>query len=239
MHDLATSSTQAAKTKATRVLLADRDSGRCGRWLDQLVKQPTIEDVRCVEALEDIRAMEPDLPFDVCLVGADSFPPEDLVEAIGWIREAHPRCRVVVHEVPTDPDLTVRFLEAGAWSYVPERACSRDVVRTLEAAGRGESTLPPQVAGEVIRRIRQLSIVYGDDLPRVSALQNLTPREREILSLIARRMSNLEIARELVVEVGTVKNHIHSLLKKLGVGSRHEAAALGWQEGLVVENVPD
>jgi DNA-binding NarL/FixJ family response regulator len=75
-------------------------------------------------------------------------------------------------------------------------------------------------------------------LPSPGALQELTPREREILALIARRLSNMEIAQELVVEVGTVKNHVHSVLKKLGVDNRYEAAAFSVQTGAFVEAVP-
>jgi DNA-binding NarL/FixJ family response regulator len=220
-----------------RILLADGDSDRCTRWLNQLAKHPGIENVRCVDALDDVRAMELPLPFDVCLVSAGSFPPDDLVAFIAWMTAAQPQCRTIVHESPIESELPLRCLEAGAWSCLPERANPQDVLHALEAAGRGESLLAPEVAGEVIRRIRQLSVVGGQDPPGLGVSQELTPREREILALVTRRMSNSEIARELVVEVGTVKNHVHSLLKKLGVESRHEAAALGLQEGLVEDVV--
>lgn len=220
-----------------RILLADEDSDRCTRWLNQFAKQPEVENVRCVDALDDIRAIESPLPFDVCLASAGSFSADDLAAFIGWMKATHPHCRVLVHEGPIESDLALRFLEAGAWSYLPERATSQDVLRALEAARRGESVLSPEVAGEVIRRIRHLSFVQGQDPPGLGALGELTPREREILALVTRRMSNSEIARELVVEVGTVKNHVHSMLKKLGVASRDEAAALGVQEGLVEDVV--
>ncbi len=216
-----------------RILLADGDSDRCTRWLNQFAKQPEFESVRCSDSLEATRAMPAPLPFDICLVSAASFPADDLAAFIGWMRQAHPQCRVLIHDGPIEPELALRFLEAGAWSCLPERATSRAVIRALKAASNGETTLSPEVAGEVIRRIRQLSFVQGADLPGLGAIQDLTPREREILSLITRRMSNLEIARELVVEVGTVKNHVHSMLKKLGVDNRHEAATICLQEGMV------
>jgi DNA-binding NarL/FixJ family response regulator len=131
----------------------------------------------------------------------------------------------------------VAFLESGAWACVPERASPQEILRAVEAAGRGEAQLSPRTGGSLIRRIRQLSMSTTHTVPGPSALEELTPRERQILALIARRMSNLEIAEELVVEVGTVKNHVHSVLKKLGVDNRYEAAAFGVQTGAFVEAV--
>ncbi|HET7009326.1 MAG TPA: response regulator transcription factor [Anaerolineales bacterium] len=223
--------------KRWRVLIADVDSLRCTRWLNEFAKQPLIQSVRCVEGLEDLRALEGEFPFDVVLASAEAYRPEELIGMMGWMRRTHPGVKVVIDGVPRENGVGLRLLEGGAWAYIPERATSLEVVRCLEAAARGEAVLAPQTAGALIRRLRELSLAHADRLPGPSALQELTPREREILALMARRMSNSEIAQELVVEVGTVKNHVHSVLKKLGVDNRYEAAAFGVQAGAFAETV--
>jgi DNA-binding NarL/FixJ family response regulator len=220
------------------ILIADPDSTRCMRWLNEFAKQPGIGRVRSVERIEDLRSMNGDFCYDVVLAHAGSYQPEDLVAMIGWMRRTHPGCKVVVDGVPGENGKALRFLEAGAWACLPERATTQEALGCLEAAGRGEIPLNPKTAGALIQRIRQLSMAHTHRLPSPGALQELTPREREILALIARRLSNMEIAQELVVEVGTVKNHVHSVLKKLGVDNRYEAAAFGVQTGAFVEAVP-
>jgi DNA-binding NarL/FixJ family response regulator len=223
--------------KPWRVLMADRDSTRCMRLLNEFAKQPAIGTVRCVEGIDDLRAMDGDFTFDIVLASAESHRTEDVLAMIGWIRRTHPACKVVVNGSPREDGKAVAYLECGAWACVPERATPQEVLRAVEAAGRGEAQLCPRTAGALIRRIRQLSLSSSHSLPGPSALEELTPRERQILALMARRMSNLEIAEELVVEVGTVKNHVHSVLKKLGVDNRYEAAAFGVQAGAFAEAV--
>ena len=210
-----------------RLLLADPDSGRCTCWLNEFAKLPSIESVRCLDALVDLRDYDEDFPFDAVLMSAAGYPLSEIHSAMEWIRRNHPGPRLIVFGVPEESRQAIGFLEAGAWAVLSDRATAGDLGQCLQAAARGEARLSPVVAGEVLRRIRQLSTARVHGLPNASPLPSLTRREREILDLIARRLSNQEIARELVIEVGTVKNHVHSVLKKLGVASRYEAAAFG------------
>ena len=213
--------------KPWRLVLADRNSERCTRWANEFAKLRALENVRFLDSLEDLRGLENGFPFEAVLVSAASYAPPEILASIEWIRRAQPACRVIVFAVPEENGQTIEFLEAGAWAVLTDRATTRELEQCVASAARGEVVLSPAMAGEVLQRIRRFSLVRVDGLPGVDAVQSLTRREREILSLIARRLSNQEIARELVVEVGTVKNHVHSVLKKLGVASRHEAAAFG------------
>lgn len=120
----------------------------------------------------------------------------------------------------------VRYIEAGASGYVLRDDTVQDLLANIRAARANEALVSPEIAMAVMSRMAELveqrqRIVYDD-----AAAGDLTPREREVLRLIARGKTNQEIADELVIEVGTVKNHVHSILSKLNVNSRHDAAAI-------------
>jgi NarL family two-component system response regulator LiaR len=121
-----------------------------------------------------------------------------------------------------------RILEAirlGALSYLPKTTAVDRVVEAVRAAAHGGSVLPPGIAGTLVRRMRQ-----GE---RRDPLDVLTPREREVLTALARGRSNSEIARSLSLGKETVKTHVSSILAKLGLADRTQAAIVGLQQGLV------
>ena len=111
--------------------------------------------------------------------------------------------------------------EAGVAGYVPRDASLDDLVAVIESAFRGEAICSPRIAGSLLRRIATLAAGQNGTMP----LAHLTGREREIVRLIDRGLSNKEIARDLGIEVATVKNHVHNILEKLQVRRRGEAAA--------------
>jgi NarL family two-component system response regulator LiaR len=121
-----------------------------------------------------------------------------------------------------------RILEAirlGALSYLPKTTAVDRVVEAVRAAAHGGSVLPPGIAGTLVRRMRQ-----GE---RRDPLDVLTPREREVLTALARGRSNSEIARSLSLGKETAKTHVSSILAKLGLADRTQAAIVGLQQGLV------
>jgi two-component system nitrate/nitrite response regulator NarL len=118
-------------------------------------------------------------------------------------------------------DDVVAIVEAGVAGYVPKEASVADLVSTLECVSRGEMPCSPRVAAGLSRRIAELA-------PDLDSLQrtSLTVRERQVLALVADDLSNKEIAQRLCIEVTTVKNHVHNMLEKLQVPTRHDAVAL-------------
>jgi DNA-binding NarL/FixJ family response regulator len=111
--------------------------------------------------------------------------------------------------------------EVGVAGYVPREGSLEDLVAAVESVGRGELLCSPQVAGSLLRRLAALALERGP----ASEGPRLTLREREIVGLIDQGLSNKDIARQLGIEVATVKNHVHSILEKLSVRRRGEAAA--------------
>jgi two-component system, NarL family, nitrate/nitrite response regulator NarL len=108
--------------------------------------------------------------------------------------------------------------EAGVSGYVTSDGTIDDIAAAATAVARGESTSSPTVATTLLRRVHKAAHRRGEP-------SRLTPREREILTLIDNGLSNKEIAADLSIEVSTVKNHVHNILEKLGARRRSEAVA--------------
>lgn len=134
------------------------------------------------------------------------------------------RPRVVVLGLIESHTSIVRWVEAGAQAYVPKDASVEELIENIRSAHRGDAHVSPEVAGALMRRLAEFAAWFEELQSSPMELSDLTPREMEVLQLVARDFSNQEIADELVVEVGTVKNHVHNILSKLEVSSRHEAA---------------
>ncbi len=167
---------------------------------------------------DEALASLPDLQADVVLV--DMAMPESL-GALRAIVERVPDGRVIAIGVLEDDDEVLSCAEVGAAGYVPREASLDDLVTVIESVARGEAICSPRVTASLLRRVAALAAGNGGGLPRAQ----LTSREREIVGLIDRGLSNKEIARDLGIEVATVKNHVHNILEKLQVHRRGEAAA--------------
>jgi len=150
----------------------------------------------------------------------------DLLEQI---REQQPAPKVLVMGVRERPQTIVRYIEAGAAGYVLQNETAEALIKKLKAAYADKAIVSPKVAAALMERLTQLAKL---DMPisyiksKETRLDELTARENEVIDLIAEGNSNQEIANELVIQCGTVKNHVHNILKKLDVNNRHEAASI-------------
>lgn len=134
--------------------------------------------------------------------------------------------KVVITAVPDSEEEVLRHIEQGASGYVGQTGTLEQILTTIRSVHADEAILPPRIAAALMARFASLTHNRGTVATGPEALDSLTSREMEVLELIRRGMSNSEIANELIIEVGTVKNHVHSILKKLEVPSRRAAAAL-------------
>ena len=176
----------------------------------------------------------PGLTIDTCGGGGDTAErvartAADIVLLDLRCRDSHrllqtlalfrPSARLIVFAVDDDDAEVLACAEAGASAYVPSDAPADELVQAIEMVVRGEQYLPPRVAAALLRRLA----AHEDEAVSESST-GLTSREREILALVVQGLSNKEIAARLNIEVATVKNHVHSVLIKLHVHSRGEAA---------------
>ena len=148
------------------------------------------------------------------------------IQATRQIRQVSPHTQVVVLTSYAQDELIFAAIKAGALSYLLKDADADTVLDAIHAAGRGEVVLHPRIA-------RRLMVeVSGSPRQRDPAAE-LTPREMEVLQLIAQGRSNAEIANTLVITERTVKAHVSNLLGKLHLSDRTQAAVFAWREGLV------
>ncbi len=161
---------------------------------------------------------------DLILVNFD-FPYEGAMKLIQLAKTQTRAPQVIVVGLAHSEAEILPCIEAGAAGYVLKDDSVEDMVRAIRAAARGEAVISPEMAAVLMSRLRQLAHHNIDSRLGMGRLGDLTPREREILRLIGQRCNNQEIASRLVIEVGTVKNHVHNILDKLNVNNRREAAA--------------
>jgi two-component system, NarL family, nitrate/nitrite response regulator NarL len=165
------------------------------------------------DALELISTQQPDV------VLLDTGTPQAL-SLVRHVHEALPRTQVVALTVPEVEETVIDCAEAGVAGYVTRDGSLADLVDAIESATRGETTCSPRIAAMLLRRVaaapRQRSVAH---------VAELTAREREIARLIENGLSNKDIARQLFIEVSTVKNHVHHILEKLRVTRRSDVVA--------------
>jgi two-component system, NarL family, response regulator DevR len=167
------------------------------------------------ESIEMAERFRPDLVImDVRL------PDGSGIEACREIRAEHPETRVVMLTSYPDEEAVLSAIVAGASGYLLKQVRARDLVSALEAVGRGESLLDPAVTESVLERIRR--IATGPD---TDELAQLTSQEQKILLLVAEGKTNKEIASEVFLSDKTVKNYVSSILSKLNLQRRAQAAA--------------
>ena len=211
------------------VLVVDRDATRCSACLNTLSREDDFSEVHFAdgvgEALEKLETEE----ITVALVSAASMSKDEVLYLCQEAARAHASTKIVVTDVPRCCEAIVGFIEAGARGYVQAGEPPHGLVKYLRTVLRGQALLCPEVAAAVMSRIAELASVHGglaDWEAQLAGGASLTAREREVLKLLQEGLTNREIAGRLVIEIGTVKNHVHNLLEKLGVSSRHEAAAV-------------
>jgi two-component system, NarL family, nitrate/nitrite response regulator NarL len=165
------------------------------------------------EALDCVRSLRP----DVVLLDMARLGSADTLRALTAVV---PTVKVVAVAIPETERHVIACAEAGIAGYVPHDGSISDLMATLDAVALGETLCSPRMAASLFRRVASLA---AEREPETDA--RLTAREREIVELIADGLSNKQIAERLYVEVATVKNHVHNILKKLNVRRRGEAAA--------------
>jgi DNA-binding NarL/FixJ family response regulator len=167
------------------------------------------------EAIERTLALRPNV-----VVMDIRLPRKSGIDACREIVRRLPETKVIMLTSYAEDELLFDAIDAGAAGYVLKQVGSDDLVRAIRTVGRGESLLSPEVTARVMARVRQVS----RQSTRV-AFANLTEQELRVLAMVAVGKTNREIAHTLHLSDGTVRNYVSTILGKLGLGNRAEAAA--------------
>jgi DNA-binding NarL/FixJ family response regulator len=181
-----------------------------------------------VEAIEKAAYCQPDIVvMDVRLPGMSG------IEATEEIISKHPNVKIIMLTSYADDDLLFDAIAAGAVGYVLKQIGGEDLVRALETVSRGDSMLDPAVTQRVFQRVRENARRAEDE-----TFASLTDQELNILALITEGLTNKEIANEIFLSEKTVRNYVSSILNKLNLSSRAEAAAYAVRHH-IQDHLPD
>jgi DNA-binding NarL/FixJ family response regulator len=212
----------------TRVLIADDDGLMRAGLIELLTGEPELEVVGEAatgrEAVERARRLAP----DVVLMDV-RMPDLDGIQATRELARAAPSARVLILTTFEQDDYVFGALRAGASGFLLKRSKPEELIAAVHAIAGGDSLLSPSVTRLVIERMAQQPT---PELAAEGKLDELTPREREVLELIARGLSNREIATELFVEESTVRTHVKRIQMKLQLRDRVQIVIFAYESGV-------
>jgi DNA-binding NarL/FixJ family response regulator len=212
----------------TRVLIADDDDLMRAGLAELLTADPEIDIVGQAatgrQAVDRARRLAPDIVLmDV------RMPDLDGIVATRELSRTAPSVKVLILTTFEQDDYIFGALRAGASGFLLKRTRPEDLIAAVHTIAAGDSLLSPSVTRRVIDRMAQQPT---PELTDHANLDTLTPRERDVLELIARGLSNREIAATLVVEESTIRTHVKRILMKLNLRDRVQAVILAYETGL-------
>ncbi|WP_029211120.1 response regulator [Arsenicicoccus bolidensis] len=219
-----TNAADSTTARPTRVLLVD-DTALFRRAIATLVDaQPDLEVVgqadNGLEGVEQARRLQPDL-----VVMDMEMPVMTGIEAAKVILEQLPGIKVIMLTVCDDDERLLGAIRMGVHGYLLKDLHPEELFAMLRSAARDETPVSPQLVGRLLAELRGGGARHTSPATAQAAEPQLSQREMDTLKLVARGMSNREIGRALSITEGTVKNHVHNALHKLGLDTRIQAAA--------------
>ncbi|MCC6261050.1 MAG: response regulator transcription factor [Anaerolineales bacterium] len=167
------------------------------------------------EALEKVQTCKPDVAvMDIRLPGVSG------IEACEQIVNQHPNVKVIMLTSYAEDEMLFAAIRAGASGYILKQIGSEDLIKALDSVSRGEALLDPAVTQRVFQEMRR-----AGKNEEASAFSSLSQQEKHVLLLVSEGKTNREIAKSLYLGEGTVRNYVSSILSKLNMNNRAEAAA--------------
>lgn len=206
-----------------RILIVDRIHLAGEALAVVLNKENDMDVVAIVHSAEQALQQLMKVDCDLLLANAHLYE-ESALHLIEEVKSVYPNLKVIVLGLADSEAVIMRYIEAGASGYTLLQDSLDELRIRVRATFKQEAFVAPEVAAALMDRIANLSEILEDVGVVPEQYEELTEREREILNLIATGITNQAIADQLVIEVGTVKNHIHSIFDKLNVSSRKDAA---------------
>ncbi len=206
-------------------LLLVNESSLIGNVISAALEdEPDIKVVASVTTMDQALKVVEEKNIDVALVST-RLPDQGALKLTNAITKLAPSTKVLALGLTEEKKRVLRYVEAGATGYILKDDSLEDLVETVRAAQDGKVFVSPQIAAALMERLSDLAHMFSDIENNMTDTTGLTTRELEVLELISKGFTNQRIAEQLVIEIGTVKNHVHSILEKLNVRTRGEAAA--------------
>ena len=212
----------------TRVLIADDEDLMRAGLVELLTTDPDIEVIGEAATGREAIDLAQRLSPDVVLMDV-RMPDLDGIAATRELSQAAPETKVLILTTFEQDDYVFGALRAGASGFLLKRTRPEELIAALHTIAAGDSLLSPSVTRRVIDRMAQQPT---PELADPAGLEALTPREREVFELVARGLSNREIAGTLVVEESTIRTHVKRILMKLHLRDRVQAVIFAYQTGV-------
>ena len=216
----------------TRLAIVDDHELARESLKDLLFDEPDIEVVGEAVNGRDALLLCSRLHPDLLLMDV-RMPEMDGLAATQEIKQRYSSTGVLMVTMHENPDYLLEALKAGAAGYVLKDAPREEVVGAVRRVREGESPLDPELAARLLRRLATETAGRARSVNRVGPLETLTPREREVLELMKLGRTNRQIAQDLVISLGTAKNHVEHIIAKLGVSDRTQAVVRALELGIL------
>jgi len=206
-----------------KILLVNEIRLMCNVIAAAIEDEPDFEIVGIATNIEEALNQLRDNDIDVALVSV-RLRDQGALKLTTQVSEIYPETNVLILGLTEHKERVLRYIEAGAAGYVLANDSIEGMLSKIRAINEGEAHVSPEITAAMMKRISEFAQVFAEIEMSVVESAGLTEREIEVLELIGQDLTNQEIAERLVIEVGTVKNHVHNILEKLQVSNRGEAA---------------
>ncbi len=212
-----------------RVLVVEEVRAICEIIATVLRSEAELEVVGCATDIDEAVAHLSNC--DVAVVNA-CMSTETSVRLVRGLRHLAPRVKIIVMGVARNQNAILQCMEAGVAGYVLKDSSLDELLQSIGAAERNEAVVAPPLAASFVSYMAEFVGLEAPAEADPCGPHSLTRREREVLGLVQQGLTNQEIAELLVIELGTVKNHVHNILRKLNVSSRRDAVYVSRLAGL-------
>ncbi len=206
----------------TKIFIVHENRTVAGQILAHLAQEPGLYAGDLFQSVNEALAFIGNGNCDVLLLSAQ-MPNDGTLTLLRKLRKREPKLRILVTGVRNQPATIVRYMSAGAAGYILASEPVQQWATYVQAVRTGKALISPAVTATLIEHIGHLSRLTARYEPKSILFADLTEREVEILKMLATGYSNQIIAERLIITVGTVKNHVHRVLKKLNLRSRKDA----------------
>lgn len=208
-----------------KILIVHEFPLMCNIIASVLDNEPDINVTGCCSRMEETEDWIRQNEVDLVLISS-RLPDQGTIKLTQTLIQKNPGIKILIMGITESREGVLEYVEAGANGYVLKESSLDDLLVTIRSIHDGKAVISPEIAAVLIRRINEFAQAFTQTGASLPDTVNLTAREFEVLVLLSQNMSNQQIADSLVIETGTVKNHVHSILKKLGVDRREAAGNL-------------